>query len=64
LKDEPASGLDCSGDFKAAPDIRKTGRQQVAGMYCGRGERSRSWEPEATGSHRTGRNLDRSKING
>jgi len=24
LKDEPASGLDCSGDFKAAPDIRYT----------------------------------------
>jgi len=22
LKDEPPSGLDCSGDFKAAPDIR------------------------------------------
>src|SRR5580698_3162075 len=29
LKDEPASGLGCSGDFKAAPDIRQTGRQQV-----------------------------------
>jgi hypothetical protein len=25
LKDEPASGLDCSGDFKAAPDIRQSG---------------------------------------
>src|SRR5450756_2548228 len=25
LKDEPASGLDCSGDFKAAPDIRQNG---------------------------------------
>src|SRR5450432_1553615 len=25
LKDEPASGLDCSGDFKAAPDIRISG---------------------------------------
>jgi hypothetical protein len=25
LKDEPASGLDCSGDFKAAPDIRING---------------------------------------
>src|SRR5882757_11082318 len=41
LKDEPASGLDCSGDFKAAPDIRQTGRQQVAVMYCGWGFRSR-----------------------
>src|ERR1700683_855504 len=43
-KDEPASGLDCSGDFKAAPDIRQTGRQQVSGMYCGGGETSRSGE--------------------
>jgi hypothetical protein len=25
LKDEPASGLDCSGEFKAAPDIRQSG---------------------------------------
>src|ERR1700680_496214 len=25
LKDEPASGLDCSGDFKAAPEIRLSG---------------------------------------
>jgi hypothetical protein len=25
LRDEPASGLDCSGDFKAAPDIRQSG---------------------------------------
>jgi hypothetical protein len=25
LKDEPANGLDCSGDFKAAPDIRQNG---------------------------------------
>src|SRR5450759_5016945 len=25
LEDEPASGLDCSGDFKAAPDIRQSG---------------------------------------
>src|ERR1700722_10357413 len=25
LKDEPPSGLDCSGDFKAAPDIRRSG---------------------------------------
>jgi hypothetical protein len=25
LKDEPASGLDYSGDFKAAPDIRSSG---------------------------------------
>jgi hypothetical protein len=25
LKDEPPSGLDCSGDFKAAPDIRQSG---------------------------------------
>jgi hypothetical protein len=24
-KDEPASGLGCSGDFKAAPDIRQSG---------------------------------------
>src|ERR1700722_8288321 len=40
-KDEPASGLDCSGDFKAAPGIRQTGRQQVPGMYCGVGKRSR-----------------------
>jgi hypothetical protein len=24
-KDEPASGLDCSGEFKAAPDIRLSG---------------------------------------
>jgi hypothetical protein len=44
-KDEPASGLDFSGDFKAAPDIRQTGRQQVAAMYCGRGQRSRYREP-------------------
>jgi len=25
LKDEPASGLDCSGNLKAAPDIRQSG---------------------------------------
>jgi hypothetical protein len=25
LKDEPPSGLDYSGDFKAAPDIRQSG---------------------------------------
>jgi hypothetical protein len=24
-KDEPASGLGCSGDFNAAPDIRQSG---------------------------------------
>src|SRR5262249_3306702 len=40
-KDEPQNELDCSGDFNAAPDIRKTGRQQVAGIYCGIGQRSR-----------------------
>jgi hypothetical protein len=25
LKVEPPSGLDCSGEFKAAPDIRQSG---------------------------------------
>jgi hypothetical protein len=30
------------GNFKAAPDIRRTGRQQVAGIYCQSGKRSRS----------------------
>src|SRR5579864_2530770 len=40
-KDEPPSGLDCSGEFKAAPDIRQTGRQQVAAMYCASRQRSR-----------------------
>src|SRR3981081_4317055 len=47
LKDEPASGLDCSGDFKAAPDIRTSGpaagggyvlragpKVKVAGIAC------------------------------
>jgi hypothetical protein len=30
------------GGFNAAPEIRvKTGRLQVAGMYCGRSKRSR-----------------------
>src|ERR1700677_977334 len=47
LKDEPASGLDCSGDFKAAPDIRQSGPAAGAAMYCGRGQRSRYWEPGA-----------------
>src|SRR3977135_4259288 len=48
-KDEPATGLDCSGGFlRAAPDIRiSAGRQQVADMYCGSGKRSRSRTPEA-----------------
>src|SRR3954451_14638089 len=30
LEGEPPSGLDCPGMKKAAPEIRKTGRQQVA----------------------------------
>jgi len=41
LKDEPASGLDCSGEFKAAPDIRQSGPAAGAVVYCGRGQRSR-----------------------
>jgi len=40
LKVEPARGLDCSGDFKAAPDIRiSTGRQQVAGYVLREGQK-------------------------
>jgi hypothetical protein len=45
------AGSIVSGDFKAAPDIRMAGRQQVAGMYCARGERSR-WA--GNGGLRTG----------
>src|SRR6267143_4939502 len=44
-KDEPPSGLDCSGEFKAAPDIRRAGRQQVAAIYCQLGKRSRYGRP-------------------
>jgi len=34
LKDEPASGLDCSGNQSRAGYPFDTGRPQVAGMYC------------------------------
>ena len=42
LKDEPVNELDCSGDFKAASDIRLSGPTAGAAMYCGRSQRSRS----------------------
>src|ERR1019366_5133366 len=45
LKDEPASGLDVRGDFKAAPDIRQNGPAAGAAVYCGRGQRSSCREP-------------------
>jgi hypothetical protein len=44
-----------SGIFKAAPEIRKTGRQQVGAMYCARKARSRRvacGKTETTGSVR------------
>src|SRR5882724_7854156 len=40
-KDEPPSGLDCSGEIKAAPDIRTSGPAAGAAMYCARRQRSR-----------------------
>src|SRR5262247_653716 len=45
-KDELQTSSIVRGEFKAAPDIRKTGRQQVAGIYCGSGQRSRYGQAE------------------
>src|SRR5437868_14492443 len=42
LKDEPPSELDCWGNSKPRRISVKTGRQQVAAMYCRQDQRSRS----------------------
>src|SRR5882724_10040139 len=44
LKDEPASGLDCSGDFKAAPDIRLSGPAAGGGYLLPDGAKVKVWE--------------------
>jgi hypothetical protein len=47
LKDEPASGLDCSGDFKAAPDIRQNGPAAGGGYVLRVGAKVKAGESPA-----------------
>src|SRR6266404_1004729 len=49
LKDEPASGLDCSGGIQSRTGYPSNGPAAGAAMYCGRSERSRCREPTAEG---------------
>src|SRR5712672_2432738 len=62
LKDEPANGLDCSGDFKGRAGYpRVAGRQQVAAMYCQGRQRSRYRRTEGAAAAHPAQGSDRSK---
>src|ERR1700680_412328 len=56
LKDEPASGLDCSGEFKAAPDIRQNGPTASGGYVLRARIKVKVPGTEGRGSVRSGRN--------
>lgn len=57
LKDEPPSGLDCSGDFKAAPDIRQSGPAAGGGYVLRTGPKVKV----SGTAHSNGPELDRPK---
>jgi hypothetical protein len=42
-KDEPPSGLVCSGEFKAAPDIRQNGPAAGGGYVLPAGPKVKVW---------------------
>ena len=48
-KDEPPSGLDCSGDFKAAPDIRVNGPAAGGGYLLPVGQKVKVRPPGPQG---------------